>query len=106
MMAETKGKNGRDFVKDQSMDKARLASELNELVKQFGGIADPTYKRLVELAKQAEDNQKQIKQDVDYLSESLDYLRVCIKYLLLDIEATRRENDYLRKLLNDQGREE
>ena len=88
------------------MDKTRLANELNELVKQFSGVTDPTYKRLVELARQAEENRKQIKQDVDYLSESLDYLRVCIKYLLLDIEATRRENDYLRKLLSDPGREE
>lgn len=104
MMAETIGKN--DSVKDQQMDKSRLAKELNELVKQFGGVADPTYNRLMVLAKQAEDSQKQIKQDVDYLTESLDYLRVCIKYLLLDIEATRRENDYLRKLLNDQGRDE
>jgi hypothetical protein len=85
------------------MDKARLA---NELVKQFGGAADPIYKRLVILAKQAENSQKQIKQDIDYLSESLDYLRVCIKYLLLDIEATRRENDYLRKLLNNREHEE
>jgi ABC-type transporter Mla subunit MlaD len=105
-MADTIDKNERGLVQDQSIDKARLVKELNELVKQFGGTADPTYKRLVTLAKQAEDSQKQIKQDVDYLSESLDYLRVCIKYLLLDIEATRRENDYLRKLLNDQGREE
>jgi len=105
-MVERRDKNGRDCVKDQMMDRARFANELNELVKQFGGAADPTYKRLVELAKQAEDSQKQIQQDVDYFSESLDYLRVCIKYLLLDIEATRRENDYLRKLLSDPGREE
>ncbi len=88
------------------MDKARLANELNELVKQFGGVTDPAYKRLVTLAKQAEDSRKKIKQDVDYLSESLDYLRVCIKYLLLDIEATRRENDCLRKLLSDRQHEE
>ena len=105
-MADTKNKNERERIQDLSMDRARLASELNELVKQFSGTTDPTYKRLVELAKQAEESEKHIKQDVDYLGESLDYLRVCIKYLLLDIEATRRENDYLRKLLNDQGREE
>ena len=29
-----------------TMDRVRLASELNELVKQFGGSADPAYKRL------------------------------------------------------------
>jgi hypothetical protein len=88
------------------MDESRLADELNELVKQFGGGSDPTSKRLVVLAKQAEDNQKQLEKSVDCLRESLDYLRVCIKYLLLDIEATRRENDYLRKLLQDKDQEE
>jgi hypothetical protein len=28
-------------------------------------------------------------------------LRVCIKYQAFDLEATRRENTYLRKLLED-----
>jgi hypothetical protein len=88
------------------MDEARLADELNELVKQFSGTADPTSKRLIVLAKQAEDNQERLQKSVDILRESLDYLRVCIKYLLLDIEATRRENDYLRKLLQDKDQEE
>jgi hypothetical protein len=90
------------------MDEARLADELNELVKQFGGASDPTSKRLEVLAKKAEINQKELQASVDCLRESLDYLRVCIKYLLLDIEATRRENDYLQKLLRekDKGPEE
>ncbi|MBN2020987.1 MAG: hypothetical protein JW749_12280 [Sedimentisphaerales bacterium] len=87
------------------MDEAKLVDELNELVRQFGGPSDPTSKRLAILAKQAEDNQKELQQKVDCLRESLDYLRVCIKYMLLDIEATRRENEYLRKLLQDNQQE-
>jgi hypothetical protein len=88
------------------MDEAKLADELNELVKQFGGTGDPTSRRLAILTKQAEDNQKELQQKVDCLRESLDYLRVCIKYMLLDIEATRRENEYLRKLLQDNDQQE
>ncbi len=84
------------------MDEAKLADELNELVKQFSDSGDPTCRRLAMMAKQAEDKQKQLQKSVDCLQESLDYLRVCIKYLLLDIEATRREKDYLRNLLNEQ----
>ena len=84
-----------------AMDEARVVEELNDLVKQFGASADPISKRLATLAKQAEDNQKELERSVDCLRESLDYLRVCIKYLMLDIEATRRENNYLRKLLHD-----
>ena len=37
----------------------------------------------------------------DTLEDSLDFLRVCIKYLRFDLDATRRENQYLRKLLDD-----
>ncbi len=88
------------------MDQAKLANELNELVKQFGGAADPTSRRLEMIAKQAESNQKELQKSVDCLRESLDYLRVCIKYLLLDIEATRRENSYLRDMLKDQQDED
>ena len=95
-----------EILRDTEMDEARLADELNELVKQFGGASDPTSKRLEVLAKKAEVNQKELQASVDCLRESLDYLRVCIKYLLLDIEATRRENDYLQKLLHDKDREE
>ncbi len=35
------------------------------------------------------------------LEESIDYLRLQIKYLLFDLEATRRENRYLRQLLEN-----
>ena len=44
---------------------------------------------------------KQLQKSVDSLQESIDYLRICIKYQLLDLEATRRENKYLRKLLEE-----
>jgi hypothetical protein len=36
---------------------------------------------------------------VQNLTESLDYLRLSVKYLVFDLEATRRENKYLRDML-------
>jgi hypothetical protein len=36
---------------------------------------------------------------VNSLQESIDFLRLGIKYMLFDLEATRRENGYLRKML-------
>lgn len=33
------------------------------------------------------------------LEEALDYLRLQVKYLMFDLEATRRENGYLRRML-------
>ena len=88
------------------MDEAQLEDKLKELVKEFGGAPDLQYKKMAMLAQQAGETQKKLEKSVGSLQESLDYLRVCIKYHLFDLEATRRENEYLRKMLggnNDQG---
>ena len=37
------------------------------------------------------------------VEESLDYLRLQVKYLLFDLEATRRENRYLRQMLENRA---
>jgi predicted nucleic acid-binding Zn-ribbon protein len=83
------------------MDEARLEDKLKELVKEFGGTDNNQYKKLASLAQEAHDKNKQLQKSVDNLQESLDYLRICIKYQLFDLEATRRENKYLRKLLEE-----
>ncbi|MGB2808569.1 MAG: hypothetical protein WBC22_12570 [Sedimentisphaerales bacterium] len=83
------------------MDEARLEDKLRELVKEFGGIESHQYKKLASLAQQEQDGRKRLQKSVDNLQESLDYLRICIKYQLFDLEATRRENKYLRKLLEE-----
>ncbi len=81
-----------------------LEDKLNELVKEFGKTANPQSKKLSELAKQAQANRKKLEKSINSLQESLDYLRVCIKYQVFDLEATRRENEYLRKLLEENNR--
>ncbi len=83
------------------MDQARLEDKLKELVNEFGGMDSRHYKKLASLAQQAKDSRKRLQKSVDNLQESLDYLRICIKYQLFDLEATRRENKYLRKLLEE-----
>jgi hypothetical protein len=85
------------------MDKASLEGALNELVKQFGDSVDPKQRKLADLARKAEANRKQLQKSIDTLQELLDYLRVCIKYQTFDLEATRRENNYLRKLLEEKN---
>ena len=45
---------------------------------------------------------EQLRDTVARLQETLDYLRVSIKYLAFDVEATRRENAYLRGLVEQQ----
>lgn len=38
------------------------------------------------------------------LDSSVDHLRLQVKYLLFDLEATRRENRYLRQMLESRHR--
>lgn len=87
------------------MDEASLEGALSELLKQFGDSTDPNHQKLADLAKQAQANHRQLQKSISTLQELLDYLRVCIKYQTFDLEATRRENQYLRKLLEDNSSE-
>jgi len=84
-----------------AMEEFNLERKLQELVAEFGACPDPKYNKLAELARQAQDSHKKLQKSVDRLQESLDYLRICIKYQVFDLEATRRENKYLRQLLEE-----
>lgn len=86
------------------MDETNLEDKLNELLKEFGGTMEPKHYKLAELARQAQANHSQLEKSINRLQELLDYLRVCIKYQVFDLEATRRENEYLRKLLEEESR--
>ena len=83
------------------MNKTKLKNELKELAREFGQPAGAGRNRLESLARDERDSQKRLRETVDGLRESLDYLRVCIKYQAFDLEATRRENEYLKRLLEE-----
>lgn len=76
-------------------------NRLNELVKEIGSIPTKDKRKLILLAKKTNQQHDSFKKTVNSLNESLDYLRLSIKYMLFDLEATHRENEYLKKLLND-----
>ena len=86
------------------MDEAKFENKLNELVKEFGN-SNPQTQKLADLAKQARESHDQLKKSISNLQEVLDYLRVCIKYQAFDLEATRRENKYLKKILEERNNE-
>ncbi len=85
------------------MDDAAVEEKLRELVKEFGGAAEIQQIKLAILAKQAQETSQELKKEADSLQEAIDFLRICIKYQLFDLEATRRENDYLKKLLEEKS---
>jgi chromosome segregation ATPase len=81
------------------MNEAEFQQRLAELVAEIETLPQDERDRLRKLADETRDRHDQIKKSVDTLQESIDFLRLGIKYMLFDLEATRRENNYLRKML-------
>ena len=88
------------------MDERVFQRKLTELAKEIGNLPEEDRSKLEALTRQTKERHAKLKQTVSSLQESLDYLRLSIKYLLFDLEATRRENGYLRKMLEDQDEDQ
>ena len=86
------------------MNEETFQKKLAELVAEIGTLPEPERAKLESLAEETKARHQKLKQTVNNLQESIDFLRLCIKYLMFDLEATRRENAYLRRML-EQRRE-
>jgi hypothetical protein len=80
-----------------------IQGKITELIAQIQGMPEPTRQRLMELAHETQARHEQIKATFSQLQEGIDYLRLHVKYLLFDLEATRRENVELRKILKSKN---
>jgi len=76
-------------------------TRLAELVAEIGTLPADEKAKLELMAQETKDRHEKLKMTVTSLQENMDYLRLAIKYLLFDLEATRRENGYLRKMLEE-----
>jgi predicted nucleic acid-binding Zn-ribbon protein len=85
------------------MNEQDFQARLAELIQQIDHLPAPQREQLQRLADDARDRHQRMNKTVSELQESLDYLRLSVKYLVFDLEATRRENQYLRKLLEKQA---
>lgn len=81
------------------MDELTFQKKLGELMAQIDTLPEGERDRLRALAAETRQRHADIKKSVDSMQENIDFLRLWIKYLLFDLEATRRENTYLRKML-------
>ena len=89
------------------MNEQEFQQKLGELISQIQEMPPDEREDLVKLAEETRDRHEKMRRTIGDLQESLDYLRLSVKYLVFDLEATRRENQYLRKLLDRQaGREQ
>ena len=83
------------------MDEAAFQEQLSELLMEVQKYPELEKKKLGELGEAASDKRKKLKSSIANLQSSLDYLRLSIKYLTFDLEATKRENRVLRRLLEE-----
>ena len=79
----------------------QFQAKLAELMGAISTVPEAERAKLTALAAQTQKRHARLRRTVSDLQESLDYLRLSIKYLVFDLEATRRENAYLRKLLEE-----
>ncbi len=85
------------------MNEQDFQAKLSELIQQINHLPPAERDQLTKLADDAKERHQRMNKTVAELQESLDYLRLSVKYLVFDLEATRRENQYLRRLLERQG---
>ena len=88
-------------MEEPPVNEKEMHHELVALMREISTL--PPSER-AKLEKEVDDSVKRterLRSRVSGLQESLDYLRLSIKYLVFDLEATRRENGYLRKILEE-----
>ncbi len=72
---------------------------LNSLMAEIGTLPPQERKKVEALTGQLLTDTSQHDNPDTGILESINFIRLAIKYMLIDIEATKRENQYLRKLL-------
>ncbi len=87
------------------MDETTFQTKLAELMGEISTLPASERGKLEDLAKETQDRHHQLRKSINSLQESLDWLRLSVKYLVFDLEATRRENNYLRQMLESNSEE-
>ena len=83
------------------MNEEMFQHKLSELIAEIATLPTGERDKLELLAEQTRERHRQLKETVSSLQESIDFVRLSIKYMLFDLEATRRENQQLRKMLDE-----
>jgi len=84
------------------MNEEAFNKRLRELIREIANLPADKQKQLAPLVEETKTRHKELKENVGKIANSLADLRICLKYLLLDLEATRRERDRLKSMLENQ----
>lgn len=89
----------KEKIERQEMNERNIEERMCRLIEQLQALPEEHREKLEKLCQHDGAQQSQIEESVAKLQDSLDYLRLSVKYMVFDLEATRRENVYLRKLV-------
>jgi len=84
------------------MNEETFQRKLAELISEIGSLPAGERGKMMQLAEETQERHQKLRETIGSLQESIDFVRLSIKYLLFDLEATRRENVQLRKMLEQQ----
>jgi predicted nucleic acid-binding Zn-ribbon protein len=87
------------------MTEKEFQDRLSELMRQIERLPAEQRADVQRLIEETRGQHDRVKKTLAELQEALDYLRLSVKYLVFDLEATRRENEYLRRLVESKGGE-
>jgi aminoglycoside phosphotransferase (APT) family kinase protein len=87
------------------MTEREFQTKLAELLGEITTLPAAERAKLEEAAREVKRTHERLAVSVSSLQESVDYLRLSIKYLVFDLEATRRENELLRSLIEQSDAE-
>ncbi len=90
----------------KDMDERTFHAKFAELMSRIKKLPLKERHRLEQIAEDAKRRRACLQTSIGQLQESLDHLRLSVKYLVFDLEATRRENGYLRKLIEQANRDD
>ena len=82
------------------MNDHEFQDKLGNLISQIEDLPSEKREELLQLAEETRGRREKSKQTIRGLQDSLDHLRLSVKYLVFDLEATRRENEFLRGLVD------
>jgi len=85
------------------MEDRNFDAKLAEILDNVEGLTPENRARIERFAHQTASRHEKMRNTLGELQESLDHLRLSVKYLVFDLEATRRENQYLRRLIEANG---
>jgi len=87
------------------MDEHVFQEKFAELMDRIKQLPEVDRTRLQRLAEETKVRRERMHESIGELQESLAHLRLTVKYLVFDLEATRRENAYLRRMLEQANRD-